>query len=69
MIRVECEVTIYEKNGERTTLKDREPLTVVSHWNQNAWVCVRFGDISVTVKGDDLITAIRNAMSTGSRFS
>lgn len=68
MIRVECEVTIYEKDGKSTTIADREQFDVVSHWNQNAWVCIHIGDIAVTVNGKDLITAIENAMNTGSRF-
>ena len=69
MIRVECEVTIYEIHGEPTEIANRKQLTVVSHWNQSGLVCIHLDDIAVTVKGIDLITAISNAMSTGSRFA
>ena len=67
MIRVECEVTIYEKDGKSTRIADCKPLDVVSHWNQNAWVRLVFGDTDVTVNGNDLMTAIHNAMNTGRR--
>ena len=63
-LKVECEVQVYEVDGEEISMASHKKLTVTSHWNRNEMVKLEFGEGTVTVLAADLIKAINNAINT-----
>lgn len=61
MIKVSNEITIYEINGEKTTIVPMPMMSVLSHWNQDSLVVLDVADRKVTVSARDLRAAIDNA--------
>jgi hypothetical protein len=64
-IDVKQKIKVYEVNDEEVKLGKDINMTVDSHRNDNDMVIVRVGRNRYTVDGDDLLTAIKNAMNTG----
>ena len=63
MIKVKQEVEIYEEDDEEIKGLEGKHLTVESHWNWDERVTLVIGRKRYTVLGDDLKTAIDNAMN------
>jgi len=63
MIEVKQKVEIYEENGESIPIGVTKNINVESHWNHDEWIILVVGKRRITVKGQDLITAIHNAMN------
>ncbi len=65
MIKVTCEVKVYEVDGkEAKHSPSDEPVIVSSHWNYRDRVVLTLNGKSVTVLADDLEKAINNATNT-----
>jgi hypothetical protein len=64
MISVENKVPLLEINDKGTPLTNAPHIEVVSHWNSNSLVILKFDSQSLTVKATDLIAAINNAINT-----
>lgn len=64
MIKVKQTVEIYEENGKEIPIGTNKSIRVESHWNRDESVILVFGRKHITVIGQDLITAINNAMNT-----
>ena len=62
IIEVTQKLDVYEFNGEEIT---GVAINVNSHWNRHEWVVLGVGDNLYVVCGDDLKTAINNAMNSG----
>ena len=61
-IKISQKITIYEIDDEEVA--DNE-LSINSHWNYDNFVILKIGNKDYTVDGDDLKTAIDNAMNSG----
>jgi hypothetical protein len=59
-IKVSQEVTCYDVETD-----DNRILNVNSNPNSNEYVVLEFAETKISVHGEDLITAVENAMSTG----
>jgi hypothetical protein len=64
MISVENKVPLFEINDKDTPLANAPHIKVVSHWNSNSLVILKFDSQSLAVKATDLIAAINNAINT-----
>ena len=64
MIKVKQTVEIYEENDAEVPIGTNKSIEVESHWNWNERVILVIGRRRITVIGEDLITAIQNAMNT-----
>jgi hypothetical protein len=65
-IKVTQEIKVYEIGGKEVPLGTDKNLGILSHWNVRDFVILNFGnEMQITVSGNDLITAINNAMNTG----
>lgn len=60
-IKVSNKLKIYEVNGTEPKPIDGPQLEVLSHWNRQAFVVLKFGSDEVTVLASDLDKAIENA--------
>lgn len=63
-IEVINKIEVYEKNGEDVTVGKVLSITVESHWNYPERVTIGFAGTKLTVLGDELVAAIKNAMNT-----
>jgi hypothetical protein len=57
MVKVTCKINNYDD-------PTKTDMTIDSHWNDRNMVVVIIGNERNTVKGHDLIEAIKNAMNT-----
>ena len=64
MIKVQCEVKVYEKVGGGDS-SDSEPIFVDSHWNEDRKVYITIQGVKVVVVAQDLIAAINNCTNSG----
>lgn len=64
-VKVTQEINVYEVDDETVSTRKEIVLEVMSHWNWDNFVRLKFEDKSITVSGQDLKTAINNAMNTG----
>lgn len=63
-MKVECDVTVYERNGKETTTSEGyKSLILRSHWNRKTLVVLQFGDTNVTVSAEELKRAISAAQA------
>ena len=67
MLKIETRLDPREINGEeiKGLPNDADQVTVSAHWNSNCFVVINFHGRSVTVFGDELERAIRNARNHG----
>ncbi len=66
-IIVEQQIKIYEVNGKETPIGVTRTLRIASHGSWNTFVVLQMDGEEIAVDGDDLKTAIDNAMNTGDR--
>ena len=66
-IKITQEIEVYEVDGVEVGAGKTVKLKVLSHWNRHQLVAIGIGEKKYTVVGNDLITAIRNAMNTGDK--
>lgn len=64
-VKVTQEIDIYEIDGSDTDSLEKPKMGIDSHWNNEDFVILRIGKKTYTVVGDDLKTAIDNAMNAG----
>lgn len=64
MIKIKQTIEIYEENDEQVPMGINKSMGVESHWNRDERVILVVGKRRITVIGQDLITAIQNAMNT-----
>ncbi len=70
MIDVACKVDIMETDGKQTDWgqTDTPVLEVNSHSNRRGMIVLQFGETALTVLGEDLQAAIKNAENTNFRW-
>ena len=64
-VKVKQEIEVYEIDGEAVGIGETVSMAVNSHWNRNEFVVIGFNGKELTVVGDDLKTAIKNAENSG----
>ncbi|HVY79846.1 MAG TPA: hypothetical protein VG994_02600 [Steroidobacteraceae bacterium] len=64
MIKIACEVTVYEIDGKETSMIPPVTITVRSHWNRDSLVVLEVDNRKMAVSAADLHAAITNATRT-----
>jgi len=64
-IEIKQKVKAYEVDDTDVPVGVDKTVGVDSHWNRDNWVVLHIGRNRYTVVGDDMKTAIDNAMNSG----
>ena len=62
-VEVKQTIQVYEVDDEKVPIGKNVTLGIDSHWNWDERIVLRFGKSKLTVLGEDLKTAIDNAMN------
>lgn len=64
-IEINQKIRVYERNGKEVTSPTEETIGINAHWNDDNMVILVINDQSYTVAGNDVLTAVANAMNSG----
>lgn len=62
-IKVSSAVRIYERDADDIKIGEEASIEILSHWNVNSFVVLKFDRINITVDASDLKKAIDNAIN------